>query len=86
MNELHPVQIRILYALISSDKPMQKKIMTQKFRTVSTKELYQLVDHLIKLKFVSKREKVTPHCRIIPTFYSITNNGKQWVKQYTEQE
>ena len=85
MNDLHPIQIRLLYSLNDSDKPIQRKTITQKFRNVSAKELYQLVDDLIKLKLVTKYQKITPHCRIIPTFYNITDDGKQWIKKYMEQ-
>lgn len=76
------LQIRLL--LGCSDKPLSKTHLANFYRKYSIQEREQALTELIDQHLITMQEMPQKGVRKIPTFYFITEQGKQWVNQYQE--
>lgn len=79
---LSDLEMRIL--IKCTKKPLSKKNIAQAFRRFEKNKRDIAINNLLEANYIIEQKMPHPKANKPPTFYYITDKGKEWVKNYLD--
>jgi predicted transcriptional regulator len=82
MKEINIPEIGIKILLKCDKHPVNKSDITQLYKPYKKEARNEIIDFLINHGYLESKKMPKPDVKKTPTYYFITQKGKQWVMEY----
>ena len=74
--------LEILILLKCNEGVLKRSRLSSLYARHPIEERNEAIKHLITLEYITEKQMPLPKTRNIPTYYAITEKGKDWVNNY----